>query len=366
MNRSVCPAAAFSIAALSTCGATAAQPAAEPQRVEITGTRLLETALTTPSTAGSRLSLTPLDTSASVSVLGGERIRELGLLGVIEAKTLAPGVTSANNPGNGGNLLAARGFSGQNSVKQLYRGLEISNAGGVVSYPFDSWNVERIETLAGPASALYGAGAIGGAVNVVPMAPSLVRFEGRAALGFGALESLHQAVSLTGPLQGGLGFRLDASRRSSEGFVDRGESDTVAVSAALRWDADERLRLTAAWDYGQQHPQHYLGTPVFEGAPAPGTQRRNYNIADNRHWFEDQWLTLALEWQIRPDLALAGTAYRIDHDRAYRDTFTFTYVPATATLPAQVRRTNFRDIAVAPQRQYGQQSTLAGTPDWRA
>jgi iron complex outermembrane receptor protein len=97
---------------------------------------------------------------------------------------------------------------------------------------------------------------------------------------------------------------------------------------------------------------------VFQGAPAPGTKGRNYNIADNRHWFEDQWLTLALEWQIRPDLALTSTAYRITHDRAYRDTFTFTYVPATATVPAQVRRTNFRDIAVAPQRQYGQQSSL--------
>jgi iron complex outermembrane receptor protein len=340
------------------CGAAQAQPAKVPQRIEITGTHTLDTVLTQPSSAGSRLGLTPLDTAASVSVLDGERIRELGVTSVIEAKTLAPGVTSANNPGNGGNLLAARGFSGQNSVKQLYRGLEISNAGGVVSFPFDPWNVERIETLAGPASVLYGAGAIGGAVNVVPLAPSLTRLEGRAALGAGAFKSLHQAASVTGPLAPGLGFRIDASYRSSDGFVDRGESDTVAASAALRWDANERLRLTAAWDYGQQHPQHYLGTPVFQGAPAPGTKGRNYNIADNRHWFEDQWLTLALEWQIRPDLALASTAYRITHDRAYRDTFTFTYVPATATLPAQVRRTNFRDIAVAPQRQYGQQSSL--------
>jgi iron complex outermembrane receptor protein len=334
-------------------------PSAEPaQRVEVTAERASDQALTRASTAGSRLGLTALDTAASVSVLGGERVRELGVGSLIEAKTLAPGLSSANTPGNGGNLLNARGFSGQNSVKQLYRGLEIANAGGVVSFPFDPWNVERIETLAGPASVLYGAGAIGGAVNVVPLAPSLTRWEGRAALGAGSFKSLHQAVSLTGPLAAGWGFRFDASHRSSDGFVDRGESDTVAASAALRWDASERLRLTAAWDYGQQHPQHYLGTPVFQGAPAPGTIGRNYNIADQRHWFEDQWLTLALDWQLRPDLALASTAYRIDHDRAYRDAFTFTYVPATTAAAAQVRRSNFRHIARAPQRQYGQQSTL--------
>ncbi len=358
MRLSPCGVPSVFATALSICSVATAQPASEPQRVDITGTSLFDTALTVPSTAGSRLGLTPLDTAASVSVLEGERIRDLGLSSVIEAKTLAPGVTSANNPGNGGNLLSARGFSGQNSVKQLYRGLEISNAGGVVSFPFDPWNVDRIETLAGPASVLYGAGAIGGAVNVVPLAPSLTRFEGRAALGAGTFNTLHQAASLTGPLASGWGFRVDASHRSSDGFVDRGESDTVAASASLRWDANERLRVTAAWDYGQQHPQHYLGTPVFQGAPAPGTLGRNYNIADNRHWFEDQWLTLALDWQIRTDLTLTSTAYRLDHDRAYRDTFTFTYVPATPTVPAQVRRTNFRDIAVAPQRQYGQQSTL--------
>jgi len=338
------------------CGSAFAQTA--PERVEITGQRTQGTALTQPFTAGSRLGLAPLDTAASVSVLDGARVRELGLPSLIDAKTLAPGISSAPNPGNGGNLLSARGFSGQNSVKQLYRGLEISNAGGVVSFPFDPWNVERIETLSGPASVLYGAGAIGGAVNVVPLAPSLKRLEGRAALAAGSFKSLHQALSLSGPLAPGLGFRVDASHRSSDGWVDRGESDTVALSAALRWDASVRLRLTEAWDYGQQHPQHYLGTPVFQGAPAPGTRRVNYNVLDNRHYFEAQWLTLALEWQLRPDLALAITVYRIDHDRAYRDTFTFTYVPASATVPAQVRRTNFRDIAVAPQRQYGQQGWL--------
>jgi len=338
------------------CGNAFAQTA--PERVEITGQRTQGTALTQPSTAGSRLGLTPLDTAASVSVIDGERVRELGLSSLIDVKTLAPGISSAPNPGNGGNLLSSRGFSGQNSVKQLYRGLEISNAGGVVSFPFDPWNMERIETLSGPASVLYGAGAVGGAVNVVPLAPSLTRLEGRAALAAGSFKSLHQAASLSGPLALGLGFRVDASHRSSDGWVDRGESDTVALSAALRWDASERLRLTAAWDYGEQHPQHYLGTPVFQGSPAPGTRRVNYNVLDNRHYFEDQWLTLALEWQLRPNLALASTVYRIDHDRAYRDTFTFTYLPATATVPAQVRRTNFRDIAVAPQRQYGQQGWL--------
>jgi len=139
--------------------------------ITISSGKIRDGSLAQPSNAGSRLDLTPLETPASVAVVPGATIRRLGLSTVLEAKTLAPGVTSSNNPGNGGNLLNARGFTGQNSVKQLYSGLEMFNAGGVVSFPFDPWNVERIEALNGPASVLYGTGAIGGAVNVVPKRP---------------------------------------------------------------------------------------------------------------------------------------------------------------------------------------------------
>ena len=114
------------VAAALSAQAQSPESAALPP-VTITGERGIATPLLLPSTAGSRLGLTPLETPASVAVVAGELIRKLGVASVIEAKTLAPGMTSANGPGNGGNLLNARGFTGQNSVKQLYNGLEIFN-----------------------------------------------------------------------------------------------------------------------------------------------------------------------------------------------------------------------------------------------
>ena len=54
---------------------------------------------------------------------------------------MAPGITSSAPMGSGGNILNARGFTGTNSVKQLFNGMEIYNAGGVVSFPIRS--VER-------------------------------------------------------------------------------------------------------------------------------------------------------------------------------------------------------------------------------
>ena len=101
--------------------------------------------LSKPVPTASRLGLTPLETPASVAVLSGNVIRDLGTPTLIVAKSMAPGITSQAPMGSGGNVLNARGFTGVNSVKQLFNGMEIYNAGGVVSFPFDPWNVDHIE-----------------------------------------------------------------------------------------------------------------------------------------------------------------------------------------------------------------------------
>ncbi len=56
----------------------------------------------------------------------------------------------------------SRGFGGLNSLMQLYDGAQLFVASGTLTFPFDTWNAERIEFLGGPASVMYGNGAIGG------------------------------------------------------------------------------------------------------------------------------------------------------------------------------------------------------------
>ena len=52
---------------------------AELPTVVITGTKGIDGSLQQPSTAGSRLNLSPLETPARVAVVPGERIRALGV-----------------------------------------------------------------------------------------------------------------------------------------------------------------------------------------------------------------------------------------------------------------------------------------------
>ncbi len=64
-----------------------------------------------------------------------------------------------------------RGFT-SGAVSLLYDGVRQTTS-SLVSRNLDSWSFERIEVLKGPASVLYGEGALGGTVNLVPKTPSI-------------------------------------------------------------------------------------------------------------------------------------------------------------------------------------------------
>lgn len=304
--------------------------------------------LKTPSTAGGRLNLTALETPASVTVINGDTIRERGYQTLLDAETRAPGITSVPFSGNGNNSLSARGFYGPNSISQLYDGLQLYNAGGVVTFPVDPWNVERVEFLNGPASVLYGTGFIGGAVNVVPKRPDLKQQSNEVQFSAGSFGTYRQAFGSTGPLSDTLAYRLDVSHVNSDGWMERGRSDNLTVSGSLLWKATRELTLTLSNDYADIHPGSYEGTPIVNGAIVPGTRFKNYNVDDAQVRFTENRTYLRARYEFSDKLAFNNDIYLIKHDRRYKETYTYTYNPTTGN----VARSNYRDI-VGAQTQYG-------------
>ena len=210
--------------------------------------------LATPTLTGTRLGLTPLETPASVSILSGDTIRERGDQTVADAKTRAVGVTMQGDPGNGGNAVVARGFGGVGSVMQLFDGDQLFVGAGTVTFPFDPWTVERIEVLGGPASVLYGNGAIGGAINVVPRKPNPFARDSTVRVAAGSFNTWRGALDTSGPINSSTSYRLDVSSNRSSGWVNGNDSNSTAFSASLRHrvpprsqpDRVGRFRLSAA------------------------------------------------------------------------------------------------------------------------
>ncbi|ACA15385.1 TonB-dependent receptor plug [Methylobacterium sp. 4-46] len=303
--------------------------------IEVAGRRPGESglSLTAPARTGSRLDLTPLQVPASLDVVAGETIRARGQTSVADAVTQnATGITSLAAPGNGNLSFASRGFAGAGSVQQLHDGTRLYVGAGTVTFPFDPWSAERIEVLRGPASVLYGEGAIGGVINVVPKRPVLAPLgEARAALGPDGTARL--ALDSGGPLGEAAAYRLALSGNRSDGFVrPDGDLRNLALSASLTRRVAPDLSVTLSQDLGASEPSRSWGSPLIGGRVPARIRFVNYNVQDSRIAWLDSWTQVKAEWTPRPDFAVRSTAYRLSAERHWRDVEQYRYDPATGRV----------------------------------
>ncbi|WP_247841238.1 TonB-dependent receptor [Pseudomonas sp. MWU12-3103b] len=275
--------------------------------------------LTTPTTAGSRLNLTAMETPASVESLSGEQVRARGDRSVQDAVSRSTGISRTGTPGDGGTSLQARGFTGQSSVMQLYDGNRMYTGMGTVTFPVDTWAVQRVDVLRGPASVLYGEGATGAVVNVIPKKPFEGEIENHLRLGYGSYDSQQQAFDSGGSLSDTLSYRLNLNRLRSNGWIDRGDSSSDFISAALRWQATDDLAFTLAHDYGDQRPQNYFGTPLINGRLRDSLRNKNYNVRDDQQHYNDQWTRLTTDWQINDAVSASNELYYLKAQRRWQN-----------------------------------------------
>lgn len=286
-----------------------------------------ESDLHTPTTSGSRLELSALQTPASTSSLSGAEVRGRNNLTVQDAVTRTPGISSIGSPGNGGTALSARGFTGHAATMQLYDGTRQYVGAGTVTFPVDTWSVARIDVLRGPASVLYGEGATGAVINVVPKKPFEGDIRNQLRLGYGSDDRRQAALDSGGSLSDALSYRLTLNQQASNGWVDHGDSDSLALSAALRWDAHDDLSFTLSHDHGDQSPMRYLGTPLVAGKYRESIRERNYNVADADIRYNDQITRLVSDWRINEALTANNQLYFIKTRRYWRNSEAYRWQP---------------------------------------
>jgi iron complex outermembrane receptor protein len=311
-----------------------------------------ETTLHTPTTAGSRLDLSALQTPASSTSLSGTTVRERNNRSVQDAVTRTPGISTIGTPGNGGTALSARGFTGHSATMQLYDGTRQYVGAGTVTFPVDTWSVARIDVLRGPASVLYGEGATGAVINVVPKKPFAGEIQNHLRLGYGSDDRRQAALDSGGSLSDALSYRFTLNQQASNGWVDRGDSDSLALSAALRWNASDDLSFTLSHDQGEQSPERYLGTPLVDGKFREGIRDRNYNVANADIRYNDQITRLVTDWRISDVLSASNQLYYIKTQRYWRNSEAYRWQPGDT-----VERSEFYRIKHT-QEQVGDRQTF--------
>lgn len=292
------------------------------------------------SSAGSRLGLKLKEQPAAVEIVPGEVLRERGDLTAQEAVTRATGITAAGTPGDGSSALVSRGFAGHSSVTQLYDGTRLYIAADTMTFPVDTWLLERVEVLRGPASVLHGAGAIGGAINYVPRQPRRHAYVTDALFSAGSFNTYQLGVNTTGPIVDRAAYQLGVIATKSAGYVDDGEAQRVSLASSLAFDVIPNLTLRLAFDGSWNEPSRYWGTPLNAGAIDTRLQERNYNVRDSDIRYADCWVRLHADWRLVPQVTLHNEVYFLRADRHWRDVENYEFLPATS----QVLRTSYIEI----------------------
>jgi iron complex outermembrane receptor protein len=148
------------------------------------------------------------------------------------------------------------------------------SVGGVL----DVLDLERVEILRGPQGTLFGRNTIGGAVSLITKKPDFDNFSGSVAMTGGSFSRLDLRGALNIPLAKNLAFRIAASSKSEDGYVNTaftaaspfyekaltnlGNVDRQAVRGELLWDPIEDLEVTVVGDYSHVNENNAPATLV--------------------------------------------------------------------------------------------------------
>lgn len=288
--------------------------------------------LDVPSSTGSRLGLTPRDTPASITSISSADLEERNITRVQDAVKRMPGFTDSASAGNGGTGLTARGFSGHNSVAQMIDGTRLVVGSGTVTFPFSTWPYESIEALRGPASVLYGDGSIGAAVNYITKQPLRDRREHEAFFTLGSHGTVMSGVGSRGAINDTLAYSAYVSGEKSNGFREDNAYSRQNYSLALLIQPSNALKITLSADGARNDDATYLGTPLINGQLDDRLRRTNFNVQDALVKYDDQWLRAKVEFQASDSIKLRNESYVLTSDRHWRNTESYTYVPATGRV----------------------------------
>jgi iron complex outermembrane receptor protein len=297
---------------------------------------------------GSRLGLKLKEQPASVEIIPGEVMRLWGDTTAQEAVTRSTGISAAGTPGDGLSAIASRGFVGNGSIMQLYDGTRLYVAAATLTFPVDTWLLDRVEVLRGPASVLHGVGAIGGAINYVPRSPLRSIRVTDVLFSAGRYDTYQLGFNTSGPISDHLAYQVGVIGTRSDGYVDDGDSRRVSTASSLVFDVTPEFTLRLAFDGSWNEPLRYFGTPLNNGAIDTRLRDRNYNVSDSLIRWEDYWVRLHAEWRLAPAVTLHNEMYYLTADRHWRNAENYTFRPDAGL----VDRTSYIEV-LHDQEQFG-------------
>lgn len=319
---------------------TNAQVNEEIEELIVLGRAINTPDLSATSRAGSRLGLSVMETPASIELIDSSVMRARGYKSVSDAVKSLPGVVSGESPA-APSTFSMRGFS-RSAVTVLRDGIWLGPA-NMVMRPQNTFNLDRIEVLRGPASALHGQGVVGGTVNtVVKRATADAEQPLELLASYGRFDTYQFGLGGSTQLSDSAWLRMDVNQYGSDGHVDRMDPESINVTTSLLWKATEKLDVEFQIDYLDDQLADYWGTPLVPKRVATTplsdvvstntgetldeqARFRNFNVQDSRAVSDQLLFRIDLSWQLTEGIELKNTSYRFTADRDWGNAEGYVY-----------------------------------------
>ena len=275
--------------------------------------------------AGSRLGLTALATPASVDLVTRTEILAKGDYSAIDSITRTAGLSTSSNNGNGGMQISSRGFNGHGTTVNTYDGTRLYITAGTVTFPADTWTLDRVEVLRGAGSVINGVGALATTINYVPRKPVLGQQGAEALAAVGSFGMGRAALGGNVALGDTLAARADVAFTTRDGFVDRADEERKVAAASLLWQPSDEFHMRFSVDHANIDAAPYWGTPLINGQASASLRRQNYNYADARVNYRDTWARVHTEWRLHDNLTLRNDTFLIKADREWQNLEEYAY-----------------------------------------
>ncbi len=223
-----------------------------PERIAVHG-RAMQMYVDKETTVGTKTAINVMELPQSVQVLTEQLIVDQAARNITDLYRSIAGVSEFSYSG-----VTFRGFRDDANV--FYDGVRGDPYSGF-SVP-QLFNVQRVEVLKGPASALYGGGEPGGMINYVTKKPTFVESK-ELTLSTGSEDMIGGSLDLTGGLTQNLAYRFGAYYQQEDSFRNNADTQNAEVAGGLLYEISDDTKLTTTFDIIKQD----LGGNRLRGVP---------------------------------------------------------------------------------------------------
>lgn len=246
-------------------------------------------------TVSSRLPASIRETPRSVSVVTRQRLDDEMLFTDLDAIARIPGM-SVDGP-EFFQSITSRGFIASNNMD----GLRIGSEASYNAVALDSFLMDRIEVMRGPAGLLEGRGMPGGVVNRALKRPG----DGFSALGgvtYGSYDFKRTELDVSAPLNaaGTVRGRFVGAYQDRGYFYDVGEQQRAALLGTVEADLTEATTLRVTVAHQQDHLIPFWGLPTAPDGTLLDLPRSTF-LGSRHARFETEFTNIGAELTHRFD-----------------------------------------------------------------